>query len=65
MTTIGFVLSSEQFSTPQLVDNAARAEEAGFDAIWSSDHFQPWQANEGHSSQAWVISPRASAPGAS
>ena len=29
-------------------------ERAGFDGIWISDHFQPWQPNEGHPGQAWV-----------
>lgn len=52
--TIGFVLSHEQFPAPQLVELGAAAEQAGFDAVWASDHFQPWQANEGHSSLAWV-----------
>jgi len=32
----------------------AAAERAGFDAVWTSDHFQPWQANDGHADQAWV-----------
>ena len=30
------------------------AEEAGFDRVWTSDHFHPWQADEGHSGQAWI-----------
>jgi F420-dependent hydroxymycolic acid dehydrogenase len=30
------------------------AEQAGFDLLAVSDHFQPWQANEGHSGQAWI-----------
>lgn len=29
-------------------------EQAGLDAIWASDHFQPWQDNQGHCSFAWV-----------
>jgi len=33
---------------------SARDERAGFDGIWISDHFQPWQPNEGHPGQAWV-----------
>ncbi len=40
---IGFVLSEEQFPVNQLVELGARAEKAGFDAVWTSDHFQPWQ----------------------
>ena len=30
------------------------AERAGFDAVWASDHFQPWQDNEGHAGFAWI-----------
>jgi len=51
---IGFVLSHEQFPAPQLVDFAVAAEQAGFDMVWTSDHFQPWQPNEGHSMFPWV-----------
>ncbi len=51
---IGFVLSHEQFPVPRLVEYAVAAEKAGFDMVWTSDHFQPWQDNEGHAGQAWV-----------
>lgn len=51
---VGFVLSHEQFPVPELVKLAAQAEKVGFDAVWTSDHFQPWQDNEGHSGFAWV-----------
>lgn len=51
---IGWVLSTEQFPAPRLIEIAQTAEGAGFDAVWSSDHFQPWQSSEGHASQAWV-----------
>lgn len=51
---IGFVLSHEQFPAPQLLELGVQAEQAGFDAVWTSDHFQPWQDNEGHSALAWV-----------
>jgi len=51
---MAFVLSHEQFPVPELVRYGAAAERAGFDAIWTSDHFQPWQANEGHAGLAWV-----------
>lgn len=54
MATIGFVLSSEQFPTPELVKLGEAADRAGFGAIWTSDHFQPWQDNQGHSSHAWI-----------
>jgi len=30
------------------------AEDAGFDFLWTSDHFQPWIENQGHAGQARV-----------
>ena len=52
---IGFVLSTEQFAPPDLLRFGVAAEQAGFDLVWSSDHFQPWQDNQGHAGQAWVL----------
>jgi TAT-translocated FGD2 family F420-dependent dehydrogenase len=51
---VGFVLSHEQFTTPQLVDQAQAAEQAGFQYLWASDHIQPWQDNEGHAMFPWI-----------
>src|ERR1041385_6689543 len=51
---MGFMLGHEQFTVPKLVELGAAAERAGFDLLATSDHFQPWQDNEGHSGQAWV-----------
>src|SRR6185312_17256119 len=51
---IGYMLAHEQFTVPELLDIGVAAEQAGFDFLASSDHFQPWQANEGHSGEAWV-----------
>ena len=51
---VGFVLSHEQFTTAQLVDQAEAAEHAGFRSLWASDHLQPWQDNEGHSMFPWI-----------
>jgi TAT-translocated FGD2 family F420-dependent dehydrogenase len=52
--TIGFMLSHEQFTAAKLVELGAVAERVGFDLLSISDHFQPWQSNEGHAGQAWV-----------
>jgi TAT-translocated FGD2 family F420-dependent dehydrogenase len=49
---IGFMLGHEQFRVPELLDFGAAAEKAGFDLLATSDHFQPWQANQGHSGAA-------------
>jgi F420-dependent hydroxymycolic acid dehydrogenase len=52
--TMGFMLAQEQFRIPELLDLGSAAEQAGFGLLATSDHFQPWQANEGHAGQAWV-----------
>jgi TAT-translocated FGD2 family F420-dependent dehydrogenase len=51
---LAFMLAHEQFRLPELLKLGAEAEQAGFDMLATSDHFQPWQANEQHSGQAWV-----------
>jgi TAT-translocated FGD2 family F420-dependent dehydrogenase len=51
---VGFMLAHEQFPVPELLRLGASAEKAGFDLLATSDHFQPWQANERHVGQAWV-----------
>src|SRR5436309_2549078 len=51
---IYYVLAHEQFAPQLLVDQGVAAEHAGFEGVWASDHFQPWQPNEGHSGFAWV-----------
>lgn len=51
---LGFMLPHEQFPATELADLGVAAEEAGFDAIATSDHFMPWQDNQGHAGLAWV-----------
>jgi F420-dependent hydroxymycolic acid dehydrogenase len=51
---VGFMLAHEQFPVPRLVELGESAERAGFDLLATSDHFQPWQDNEGHAGHAWV-----------
>jgi TAT-translocated FGD2 family F420-dependent dehydrogenase len=51
---LGFMLAHEQFPVPELIRLGAAAERAGFDLLATSDHFQPWQANERHAGEAWV-----------
>jgi G6PDH family F420-dependent oxidoreductase len=50
---IGYFLSSEQYSAGELVAQAQRAERAGFDGLWISDHFHPWNDAQGHSPFVW------------
>ncbi|MBO9534338.1 MAG: LLM class flavin-dependent oxidoreductase [Solirubrobacteraceae bacterium] len=53
MTRYWFAGSTEEFTPPQLVEQARAAEAAGFDALGISDHWAPWFPN-GEGSQAWV-----------
>lgn len=49
----GWFLSSEEYSPHQLVDQAVLAEQAGFDALWISDHYHPWIDEQGESAFVW------------
>ena len=51
---VGFQLAYEQFPVTELLHLGVMLEQAGFDVMTHSDHIQPWQANEGHSGQAWL-----------
>ncbi|MGA2125661.1 MAG: TIGR03557 family F420-dependent LLM class oxidoreductase [Xanthobacteraceae bacterium] len=51
---IGYMLAHEQFPVPDLVEIGTAADRAGFDLLATSDHMQPWQANERHAGEAWV-----------
>ncbi|KRD05915.1 LLM class F420-dependent oxidoreductase [Mycobacterium sp. Root265] len=55
MAKIGYFLSCEQFTPKELVDQAKRAEDAGFDALWISDHFHPWNDEQGQSPFVWGV----------
>ena len=50
---IGYFLSSEEFGPRDLVDQTRRAADAGFQALWISDHFHPWMDSQGHSPFVW------------
>jgi coenzyme F420-dependent glucose-6-phosphate dehydrogenase len=56
MLRIGYKASAEQFGPRDLVEYAVRAEEAGLDSVWVSDHFLPWRHEGGHapSALAWL-----------
>ncbi|MEN3285254.1 MAG: hypothetical protein V7607_6394, partial [Solirubrobacteraceae bacterium] len=50
---IGYFLCSEEFGPQALVEQARRAEAAGFHALWISDHYHPWIDEQGHSPLVW------------
>jgi probable non-F420 flavinoid oxidoreductase len=53
MPVIGFHGSHEQIHPAQLLDDVRHAEEVGFTAAMCSDHFAPWNPQQGHSGFAW------------
>ena len=55
MTEFGYTLSSEEHGPRELVHNARRAEELGFDFCSISDHFHPWVQAQGHSPFVWGV----------
>jgi G6PDH family F420-dependent oxidoreductase len=52
---VGYFLSSEEFGPRELVEQARRAEAAGFHALWISDHYHPWNDEQGHSPFVWSV----------
>ncbi|HEY5880828.1 MAG TPA: TIGR03557 family F420-dependent LLM class oxidoreductase [Nakamurella sp.] len=52
---IGYFLSSEEYIPAELIDQARQAEEAGFEALWISDHFHPWNDEQGQSPFVWSM----------
>ncbi len=52
---IGYFLSSEEFSPQRLVAQARMAEDAGFQALWISDHYHPWNDEQGQSPFVWSV----------
>jgi coenzyme F420-dependent glucose-6-phosphate dehydrogenase len=54
MVLYAYHASHEQFPPSALVRYARLAEEAGFTAVSSSEHLQPWSARQGQSGFAWA-----------
>jgi G6PDH family F420-dependent oxidoreductase len=55
MTKFGYALSSEEHAPSDLVRNAVKAEERGFDFAMVSDHFHPWTERQGNSPFVWSV----------
>jgi G6PDH family F420-dependent oxidoreductase len=52
---IGFKLIAEAYSPTEIVEQAVRAEQAGFDFVEVSDHFHPWVGEHEHSGFAFSM----------
>jgi len=55
MAKFGYKLMTEEHGPAALVENARRAEAAGFDFVSISDHFHPWLESQGHAPFAWSV----------
>jgi G6PDH family F420-dependent oxidoreductase len=52
---IGYFLSCEEWGPGELVSQAVKAEQAGFEGLWISDHYHPWNDEQGHSPFVWSV----------
>ena len=52
---LGFFLSCEEYGPAELVAQARAAEQAGFHALWISDHYHPWNHEQGQSPFVWSV----------
>src|ERR687898_774231 len=55
MPKLGYALSSEEHGPLELIRNAARAEQAGFEFALISNHFHPWTDAQGNSPFVWSV----------
>jgi G6PDH family F420-dependent oxidoreductase len=52
---IGYFLSCEEFGPQDLVEQARMAQRAGIDRLWISDHYHPWNDEQGESPFVWSV----------
>jgi G6PDH family F420-dependent oxidoreductase len=52
---LGYFLSSEEHPPGELVRQAGLAQQHGFDGLWISDHFHPWNDEQGQSPFVWSV----------
>ena len=55
MAEIGIFFSTEERGALEIVEGAQRAEQAGFRTAWVSDHFHPWNSEQGQSPFVWSV----------
>ncbi len=49
MAKIGVFFSTEELTGPRILELAPQAEAIGFEKAWISDHFHPWNDQQGNS----------------
>ncbi len=52
---IGYFLSCEEYTPAELIEQAKLAQDAGFQGLWISDHYHPWNDEQGQSAFVWSI----------
>jgi G6PDH family F420-dependent oxidoreductase len=52
---IGYFLSCEEYTPAELLDQARAAEATGFHGLWISDHYHPWNDEQGQSAFVWAV----------
>src|SRR5919112_3033689 len=52
---IGYFLSCEENGPAELLAQARAAEAAGFQGLWISDHYHPWNDEQGQSPFVWAV----------
>jgi G6PDH family F420-dependent oxidoreductase len=52
---LGFFLSCEEYGPAELVAQARAAQDAGFEGLWISDHYHPWNHAQGQSAFVWSV----------
>jgi G6PDH family F420-dependent oxidoreductase len=52
---LGFFLSCEEHGPAELVAQARAAQDAGFEGLWISDHYHPWNHEQGQSPFVWSV----------
>ncbi|MER5715836.1 TIGR03557 family F420-dependent LLM class oxidoreductase [Streptomyces sp. NPDC002132] len=55
MPEYGYFLSTEEHGPADLIEQARMAEQAGFQALWISDHYHPWNDAQGQSPFVWSV----------
>lgn len=55
MPEYGCFLSCEQYGPAELIEQARMAEQAGFESLWISDHYHPWNDEQGQSPFVWSV----------